>query len=44
MITTKRIDFVRDWLGHASSATTEKYLRSDNRERLAFAAAMGERL
>jgi integrase len=44
MLTTKRINFVRDWLGHASSATTEKYLRSDNRERLAFAAAMGERL
>jgi len=41
---TKRIDVVRDWLGHRSSATTERYLKSDNRERLADAQAMGEQL
>jgi integrase len=41
---TKRIDVVRDWLGHRSSATTDRYLKSDNRERLAFAQAMGEQL
>jgi hypothetical protein len=41
---TKRIDVVRDWLGHRSSATTDRYLKSDNRERLAYAQAMGEQL
>jgi integrase len=35
---TGHIDVVRDWLGHRSSATTDQYLRSDNRERLAIAA------
>jgi integrase len=40
----KRIDIVRDWLGHRSSATTDRYLKSDNRERLAYAQAMGEQL
>jgi hypothetical protein len=35
---TQRIDLVRDWLGHRSSATTDQYLRSDNRERLEIAA------
>jgi site-specific recombinase XerD len=37
-----RLDYVRDWLGHRSSATTDAYLRSDNTERLKIAAAMGE--
>jgi integrase len=37
---TGRIDVVRDWLGHRSSATTDQYLRSDNRERLAIAATV----
>jgi len=41
---TKRIDVVRDWLGHRSSATTDRYLKSDNWERLAYAQAMGEQL
>ena len=41
---TKRIDVVRDWLGHRSSATTDRYLKSDNRERLAYAQTMGEQL
>jgi integrase len=41
---TKRIDVVRDWLGHRSSATTDRYLKSDSRERLAFAQALGEQL
>jgi integrase len=41
---TKRIDVVRDWLGHRSTATTDRYLKSDNRERLAYAQAMGEQL
>jgi len=41
---TKRINVVRDWLGHRSSATTDRYLKSDNRERLAYAQAMGEQL
>jgi hypothetical protein len=41
---TKRIDVVRDWLGHRSSATTDRYLKSDNWERLAFAQAIGEQL
>jgi integrase len=40
----KRSDLVRDWLGHHSSATTDRYLKSDNRERLAYAQAMGEQL
>jgi integrase len=41
---TKWIDVVRDWPGHCSSHTTDKYLKSDNRERLAYAQAMGEQL
>jgi integrase len=41
---TKRIDVVRDWLGHRSTATTDRHLKSDNRERLAYAQAMGEQL
>jgi integrase len=41
---TKRIDVARDWLGHRSTATTDRYLKSDNRERLAYAQAMGEQL
>jgi hypothetical protein len=41
---TKRIDVVRDWLGHRSSATTDRYLKSNNWERLAFAQAIGEQL
>jgi hypothetical protein len=36
------LDYVRDWLGHRSSATTDAYLCSDNTERLKLAAAMGE--
>jgi len=31
-------------LGHRSSATTDRYLKSDNRERLAYAQTMGEQL
>jgi integrase len=41
---TKDITKVRDWLGHRSTATTDKYLRSDNRERLMYGVAIGERL
>ncbi len=41
---TTRIDVVRDWLGHRSRATTDRSLTSDNRERLAYAQAMGEQL
>jgi integrase len=41
---TQRIDEVRDWLGHRSSATTDRYLNLDNRERLAIAQAIGEQL
>jgi hypothetical protein len=33
---------VRDWLGHRRSATTDRELKSDNRERLASAQAMGK--
>jgi hypothetical protein len=38
------VDGKRDWLGHRSSATTDRYLKSDNRERLAYAQTMGEQL
>jgi integrase len=41
---TKRIDVVRDWLGHRSSAITDRYLKSDNRERLTYAQTVGEQL
>jgi integrase len=41
---TKGIDVVRDWLGHCSRATTDCYLKSDNRERLTYAQAMREQL
>jgi hypothetical protein len=41
---TKRIDVVRDWLGHRSRATTGRDLTSDNQECLASAQAMGEQL
>lgn len=39
-----RCRVVPDRLGHRSSATTDRYLKSDNRERLAYAQAMGEQL
>jgi hypothetical protein len=42
METSGRLDYVRDWLGHRSSATTDAYLRTDNTERLRIAEAMGE--
>jgi integrase len=42
METSGRRDYVRDWLGHRSSATTDAYLRSDNTEWLKMATAMGE--
>jgi integrase len=42
METSGWLDYVRDWLGHRSSATTDAYLRSDNTERLKMATAMGE--
>jgi site-specific recombinase XerD len=41
---TKDITKVRDWLGHRSSATTDKYLRSDHRERLIYGMAVGDRI
>jgi integrase len=44
MALTKRIDVVRDWLGHRSSSTTDTYLKSDNRERLAYVQVIGEQL
>jgi hypothetical protein len=44
MALTHRIDVVRDGLGHRSSATTDRDLKSDTRERLAYAQAMGEQL
>lgn len=42
METSGRLDYVRDWLGHRSSATTDAYLRSDNTERLKLATQMSE--
>jgi integrase len=39
---TKDITVVRDWLCHASSATTDKYLKSDERALLAIAEIMGQ--
>jgi integrase len=41
---TKDITVVRDWLCHASSATTDKYLKSDERALLAIAEAMGQQM
>jgi integrase len=42
METSGRLDYVRDWLGHRSSSTTDAYLRLDNTERLKMASAMSE--
>jgi hypothetical protein len=39
---TRDITVVRDWLCHASSATTDKYLRSDERLLLTLAETMGQ--
>ena len=39
---TRDITVVRDWLCHASSSTTDKYLKSDERALLIIAEAMGQ--
>jgi integrase len=41
---TKDITVVRDWLCHANSATTDKYLKSDERALLEIAELMGEQM
>ena len=41
---TKDIMVVRDWPNHASSATTDKYLKSDERALLAIAEAMSQQM
>jgi site-specific recombinase XerC len=41
---SKDITVVRDWLCHASSATTDKYLKSDERALLIIAEAMGQQM
>jgi hypothetical protein len=41
---TKRIDAESNCLGRRSSTTTDRYLKSNNRERLAYARAVGEQL
>ena len=41
---TKDIMVVRDWPNHSSSATTDKYLKSDERALLAIAEAMSQQM
>jgi hypothetical protein len=41
---SQNITVVRDWLCHASSATTDKYLKSDERALLIIAEAMGQQM